>query len=86
MKRIRNFFEGDSPTLKQSLKQWESVANQISNKIKNKNHNLEKEEVINLRKLYTNNPIIGDLNINSLRNKITQLKEVCGKPQLTCYT
>ena len=86
MKRITKFFEGDSPTLKQSLKQWESVANQISNKIKNKNHNLEKEEVINLRKLYTNNPIIGDLNINSLRNKITQLKEVCGKPQLTCYT
>ena len=86
MKRIKKFFEGDSPTLKESLKQWESVANQISNKIKNKNHNLEKEEVINLRKLYTNNPIIGDLNINSLRNKITQLKEVYGKLQLTCYT
>ena len=59
--------------------QRESVANQISNKAKNTNHNLDIEELIDLRKLYNNNPIIGDLNINSLRNKITQLREVCGK-------
>ena len=37
------------------------------------------EELIDLRKLYNNNPIIGYLNINSLRNKITQFREVCGK-------
>ena len=60
-------------------KQWESVANEITNKAKNTNHNLDIEEVINLGKLYTNNPIIGYLNINSLRNKITQLTEICGK-------
>ena len=62
--------------------QQESVANQISNKAKNTNHNLDIEELINLRKLYINNPIIGYLNINSLRNKITQLREVCGKPPI----
>ena len=60
-------------------KQRESVANQISNKAKNTNHNLYIEELINLRTLYTNNPIIGYLNINSLRNKITQLREVYRK-------
>ena len=60
-------------------KQRESVANQISNKAKNTNHNLDIEEIIDLRKLYNNNPIIGYLNINSLRNKITQFREVCGK-------
>ena len=55
------------------------MANQISNKAKNTNHNLDIEELINLRKLNTNNLIIGYLNINSLRNKITQLREVCRK-------
>ena len=59
--------------------QWESVANQISNKAKNTNQNLDIEKLIDLRKLYNNNPIIGYLNINSLRNKITQFREVCGK-------
>ena len=63
----------------QTLKTAESVANQLSNKAKNTNHNLDIEELINLRKLYTNNAIVGYLNINSLRNKITQLKEVCRK-------
>ena len=57
----------------------ENVANQISNKAKNTNHNLDIEELKNLRKLYNNNPIIGYLNINSPRNKITQLREVCRK-------
>ena len=60
-------------------KQPESVANQISNEAKNTNHKLDIEELINLRKLYTNNPIIEYLNINSLKNKITQLREVCRK-------
>ena len=60
-------------------KQRESVANQISNKAKNTNHNLDIEGLINLRKFYTNNPIIEYLNINSLRNKITRLREVCRK-------
>ena len=60
-------------------KQRESVANQISNKAKNTNYNLDIQKLINLRKLYTNTPIIGYLNINSLGNKITQLREVCRK-------
>ena len=33
---------------------------------------------MNLRKLCTNNPVVGYLKINSLRNKITQLRDVCG--------
>ena len=48
----------------------------MSNKAKNANHNLDIEGLINLRKFYTNNCIIGYLNINSLKNKITQLREV----------
>ena len=60
-------------------KQRESVANQISNKAKNTNHNLDIEEIINLRKSYINNLIIGYLNINSLRNKIPQLRYVFRK-------
>ena len=60
-------------------KQRESVANQISNKAKNTNHNRDIEELINLRTLHTNNPIIGYLDINSLENKITGLREVCRK-------
>ena len=59
--------------------QRESVANQISNKAKNTNYNLDIEELINLRKLFSNNIIIGYLNINSLRNEITKLREVCRK-------
>ena len=70
-------------------KQRESVANQISNKAKNINYNLDIEELISLRKLHTNNPIIGYLNINSHKNKITQLREVCRKAPIdvlcTCY-
>ena len=53
-------------------KQRESVVNQISNKAKNTNRNLDIEELINLRTLYTNNAIIGYLNIISLRNIITR--------------
>ena len=59
--------------------QQESIAYQISNKVKNTNHNLDIEGLINSRKLYTNNPIIGYLNIDSLRNKITQLRKVSKK-------
>ena len=40
-------------------KHRESVANQIRNKAKNTNYSLDIEELINLRKLYTNDPIIG---------------------------
>ena len=60
-------------------KQRKSVANPISNKAKNTNHNLDIEGLINLRKLYTNKRITGYLNVNSLRNKITQSREVCRK-------
>ena len=60
-------------------KQRKSVANPISNKAKNTNHNLDIKGLINLRKLYTNKGITGYLNVNSLRNKITQSREVCRK-------
>ena len=63
-------------------KQRENVANQVSNKAKNTNHNLDIEGLINLRKLHTNNPIIGYLNTNSLGNKITQLRKVCRKASI----
>ena len=62
-----------------SRKQRESVTNQISNKAKKTNHNLDMEGLINLRKLYTKTPITGYLNINSFRNEITQIREVCRK-------
>ena len=62
--------------------QRESVANQISNKAKNTNYNLDIEELINLRKLFSNNSIIGYLNTNSLRNEITKLREVCRKARI----
>ena len=55
-------------------KQQESVANQIHSKTKNTNHNLDIEGLINL-----SNSNILYLNINSLRNKIIQLREVCRK-------
>ena len=65
--------------------QRESTANQISNKAKNTNHNLDIEErIIHLRKLYTTNPIIGYLNINKIR-KITQLREYCRKALIDLY-
>lgn len=60
-------------------KQRESITNQISNKAKNINHYLDIKGLINLRKLCANNSIIGYLNINSLTNKITQLREVFKK-------
>ena len=39
-------------------------------------------ELIELRKKYPNNSIIGYLNINSLRNKITDLREKMSKVSL----
>ena len=60
-------------------KQRESITNQISNRAKNINHYLDMKGLINLRKLYANNFIIGYHNINSLTNKITQLREVFKK-------
>ena len=40
---------------------------------------LDTEKLRNLWNLYTNNLIIGYLNINRLRNEITQQREVCRK-------
>ena len=37
-------------------KQRESVTNQIIHETKNRNHKLDTEELINLRKLFTDNP------------------------------
>ena len=39
----------------------------------------ELEELIRLRNKYTNNPVITYLNINSLRNKIYDLREIMQK-------
>ena len=48
-----NFFEPNVNSIDyfnaNSKKKRESVANQISNKAKNTNHNLDREELINLR-------------------------------------
>ena len=67
------FFQHNVNSVDSFKKQRESVANQISNKSENTNHNLGIEGLINLRKLYTINPITGYLNMNSLRNNVTQL-------------
>ena len=51
--QINNFFEPNVNSIDyfnaNSKKKRESVANQIINKAKNTNHNLEMEELINLR-------------------------------------
>ena len=51
--QINNFFEPNVNSIDyfnaNSKKKRESVANQISNKAKNTNHNLDREELINLR-------------------------------------
>ena len=69
-------------------KQRETVTNHISSKFKNTNQNKdikeliklkELKELINLKTLCTNNSIIRCLTINSLGNKIIQLREVCKK-------
>ena len=39
--------------------------------------------LIELRKKYPNNSTIGYLNINSLRNKIIDLREIMGKVSMT---
>ena len=39
-------------------------------------------ELIELRNKYLNNPVIGYLNINSLRNKIIDLREIMSKAPL----
>ena len=66
-------------------KQPESAINQTSNKANTTNHNLDIERLIILRKLYTNNPIIGYLSINCLRNKITQLRKVFWKATIDLF-
>ena len=40
--------------------------------------------LINLRKAYQNNPLIGNININSLREKIISLREVLKAPIDIC--
>ena len=38
--------------------------------------------MLNLRKAYQNNPLIGYININSLREKIVSLREVLSKASI----
>ena len=51
----------------------------ISNNIKISDSKLDISDLINLRKECPNNPIISYLNINSLGNKIDQLRDICKK-------
>ena len=54
--------------------------------LKNKNYSKKTfssvSELIELRNKYPNKPIIGYLNINSLRNKIVDLREIMSKAPL----
>ena len=47
-----------------------------------KSHILDLDGLNKLSKEHQNNPIIGYLNINSLRNKINDLRKICRKTQI----
>ena len=49
---------------------------------KTKSHCLDLDGLNRLSKEYQNNPVIGYLNINSLRNKINDLIKICKKAQI----
>ena len=50
-----------------------------SKHINKKDSNFDLHDLVNLRKDYENNPIIGYVNINHLTNKIDYLKKICSK-------
>ena len=52
---------------------------------KGKSHILDLDGLNKLSKEHQNNPIIGYLNINSLRNKINDLRKTCRKTQIHVY-
>ena len=47
--------------------------------IDQKNRNLDLQDLIKLRKEFENNPLIGYLNINRLRSKTDDLRDICSK-------
>ena len=47
--------------------------------IDQKNRNLDLQDLIKLRKEFENNPAIGYLNINHLRSKTDDLRDICSK-------
>ena len=49
---------------------------------KAKSHILNLDGLNKLSKEHQNNPVIGYLNINSLRNKINDLRKICRKTQI----
>ena len=91
---VDNIFIHDSNNLKNSANSPEILKTILSNEqhesiTKNKTIKLEKAKSYNLdldglnrlSKEHQNNPIIGYLNINSLRNKINDLRKICRKTQ-----
>ena len=66
-----------------SKEQHESITKNETIKLeKGKCHILDLDGLNKLSKEHQNNPIIGYLNINSLRNKINDLKKICRKTQI----
>ena len=66
-----------------SNEQHESITKNKTIKLeKAKSHILDLDGLNKLSKEHQNNPIIGYLNINSLRNKINDLRKICRKTQI----
>ena len=66
-----------------SNEQHESITKNKTIKLeKGKSHILDLDGLNKLSKEHQNNPIIGYLNINSLRNKINDLRKICRKTQI----
>ena len=66
-----------------SNEQHESITKNKTIKLeKGKSHILDLDGLNKLSKEHQNNPIIGYLNINSLRNKINDLRKICRKTEI----
>ena len=66
-----------------SNEQHESITKNKTTKLeKTKRNILDLNRLNRLSKEHQNNPIIGSLNINSLRNKTDDLKKSCRKTQI----
>ena len=95
---VDDIFIHDSNNLKNSVNNSEILKNFLSNEqhesiTKNKTIKLEKAKshcldldgLNSLSKEHQSNPIIGYLNINSLHNKINDLRKTCRKAQIHYY-
>ena len=76
----------NSPEISKNIlsnEQHESITKNKTIKLeKAKSHILDLDGLNKLSKEHQNNPIIGYLNINSLRNKINDLRKICRKTQI----